>query len=65
MKLGTQVGPSPGHILLDEDPASPPPKGQAPKFSAHICCGQIARWINTPLDMEVGDGPGHIVLHGI
>ena len=30
MKLGTEVGPGPGHIVLDGDPAlpaSPPPKG--------------------------------------
>jgi len=33
MKLGVQLGLSPGHIVLDRDPASPPPKGQSPKFS--------------------------------
>ena len=35
MKLGVQVGLSPGHIVLDRDPASPPPKGQSPKFSTN------------------------------
>jgi len=30
MKLGMQVGLGPGHILLDGDPASPPPKGHSP-----------------------------------
>ena len=30
MKLGTQVGLGPGHIVLDGDPAPPPPKGRAP-----------------------------------
>ena len=27
-------------------------------------CGQTAGWIKMPLGMEVGLGPGHIVLHG-
>jgi len=30
MKLGVQVGLSPGHIVLDGDPASPHPKGPSP-----------------------------------
>jgi len=30
MKLGTQVGLGPGHIVLDRDPAPPPPKGHSP-----------------------------------
>ena len=40
MKLGMQVGLSPGHIVLDGDPATPPQRGTAPQFSAHICRGQ-------------------------
>jgi len=65
MKLGIQVGLGPGHIVLDEDPALPPPKGQSPQFhSAHICCGQMAGWIKMPLGMEVGLGPGDFVLAG-
>ena len=28
----------------------------------HICCGQMAVWINMPLGMEVGLGPGDFVL---
>jgi len=28
----------------------------------HICCGQMAAWINMPLGMEVGLGPGDFVL---
>ena len=32
MKLGKEVGPDPGHIVLDVDPAS--------QFSAHVYCGQ-------------------------
>jgi len=64
MKLGLQVGLVPGHIVLDGDPA-PSPKGHSPRFSAHICCGQMAVWIKMPLGMEVGLGPGDIVLDGI
>jgi len=30
MKLGTQVGLDPGHIVLDGDPGPPPPKGHSP-----------------------------------
>jgi len=28
----------------------------------HVYCGQTAGWIKTQLGMEVGLGPGHIVL---
>jgi len=28
----------------------------------HVYCGQTARWIKMALGMEVGLGPGHIVL---
>jgi len=64
MKLGTEVGLGPGHIMLDGDPA--PPKGVHLQFSAHIGCGQTAEYIKMPLGTEVGLGPapGHIVLHG-
>jgi len=41
-----------------------PKKGQSPQFSAHVYCGQTAAWIKMPLGMEVGLGPGHIVLDG-
>jgi len=41
-----------------------PKKGAQPPISAHIYCGQTARWIKMPLGMEVGLGPGHIVLGG-
>ena len=37
MKLGIQVGLGAGHIVLDEDPALPLPKGHSPQFSAHVC----------------------------
>jgi len=38
-------------------------KGQSsPHFSAHVYNGQTAGWIRIPLGMEVGLGPGDIVL---
>jgi len=65
VKLGTQVGLDPDHIVLDGDPAPPPQKGdRAPQFSAHVYCGQMAGWIKMELYTEVGLSPGHIVLDG-
>jgi len=64
MKLSMQVGLSPGHIVLDEDPAPLPQRGTTPQFSAHICCGQMAAWIKMPLGMDVGLSPGNYVLDG-
>jgi len=42
----------------------PSPKAAytAPKFSAHICCGQMAAWINMPHGMVVGLDPDDFVL---
>jgi len=62
MKLGTQVGLGPGHIMLDGDPGPIPPKGHSPQFSAHICCGQMGGWIKMLFDTEVGLSLGDIVL---
>ena len=69
MKLGMEVGLGPGHSVLDGDPAPPPKKkGHSPQFSAHVHCGQMAGWIKMALGMQVGFGmqvglgPGHIVL---
>ena len=46
-------------------PRSPPPNGGgAPKFSAHVYCGQTAAWIKMVLCMEVGLSPGDFVLDG-
>jgi len=43
----------------------PLPKGaQRPRFSAHICCGQMAGCIKMPLGMDVGLKPGDFVLDG-
>jgi len=55
MKLGMQVGLGPGHIVLDGNPAPPPQKGGgAPKFSAHVYCGQTAAWIRMSRGMQIG-----------
>jgi len=50
MKLGMQVGLGPGHIVLDEDPAPPPPKGHSPPiFGPYVlrpngCMDQDVTW---------------------
>ena len=43
-------------------PSSSPSKGHSPQFSAHICCGQMAGWIEMPLGRKVGLGPSDILL---
>ena len=70
MKLDMEVGLDTNHIVLDGDPAPssppPPPRRGAladPTFRP-MYCGQTAAWIKMPLGMEVGLGPGHIVLDG-
>jgi len=46
-------------------PSFPPKRGIAsPQFSDHVYCGQTVRWIKMALGIEVGLGPGHIVLDG-
>ena len=64
MKLGMQVDLGLGHIVLDGDPAPPPPKGHSPQFSTHICCCQMAAWIKMSLGTEVRLGPGNCVRWG-
>jgi len=61
--LGMELSLGPDH-MLDGDPATRPQKrGHSPQFLAHVYCGQTAEWIKMPLDiMEVGRGPGHILL---
>ena len=60
-----EVGLSPGHIVLDGDPALAHRKGHiTPNFSPHVNCDQTAGWIKMPLGTEVGLGPGHIALDG-
>ena len=66
MPLGLEVRLGPGDFVLDEDPAPLPQKGgrAAPKFSAHVYCGQTARWIKMVLGMEIGLSQGDFVLNG-
>ena len=51
-------------VRLDPAPLSKRGGGQSPQFSAHVYCGQTAVCIKMPLGMEVGLGPGDIVLDG-
>jgi len=50
MTLGMQVGIDPGHIVLDGDPAPPPPKGHRPpifgpyQLRPNGCIDQDATW---------------------
>ena len=62
MLLGMGVNLGSGEFVFDGDPAAPPERGTAPRFSVHVYCGQKAAWMNTPLGTEVDLGPGHIVL---
>ena len=65
MPLGMDLGLSPVDFVLDGDPVPFPQRGTAsPQFSTHICCGQMAAWINISLGMELGLGPGDFVLDG-
>jgi len=42
-----------------------PKKGaEPPKFSAHVYCGQTAKWIKMALGMEICLGPVRIVVDG-
>jgi len=56
--------PQPRPHYVKWQPSSSPNKGHSPQFSACVCCGQTAGWIKMPLGMEVGLGPGDIVLDG-
>jgi len=35
------------------------------QFLAHVYCGQMAKWMKTPLGTEVDLGAGHVVLDGV
>jgi len=60
MPLGMEVKVGSGGVVLD-GVAAPPKRGTAhPQFSVHVCCGQTAGWMKTPLGTEVDFGPGHI-----
>jgi len=57
MKLGTEVGLGPGHIVLDRDPASCPQKGHSHPIFARVCCGQMAGLVKMPLGSWYGGRP--------
>jgi len=63
MPLDKEVDLGLGDIVLDGDPA-PPSKRAHPQYSVHVCCGQMAGWIKTPLATEIGLSSGHILLDG-
>ena len=63
MPLGTEVGLSPGDLVLDGVPALPK-KGTEPPISAHVYYGQTVAWIKMPIGTEVGLGLRDIVLDG-
>jgi len=66
MALSTDVGLDLRDIVFDVDPATPRKKAHPPHpIFAHVCCGQMAGWMKTPLGTEVDLGPGHIVLDGV
>ena len=51
----TEVNVGLGDVVLD-GVAAHPKRGTPPPFSVHVCCGQMAGWMNTPLGMEALDG---------
>jgi len=67
MALGMEVGLGPGVFVFDGNPATPRTEGTptTTQFLAHVCCGQTAGWMKTPLGTEVDLGPGQIVLNGV
>ena len=65
MKLGTQVGLAPGHIVLTGDPAPPPPNGHSPPNFLPISVA--VKWLHGSkchLDGGIGLSPGDFVLDG-
>ena len=66
MTLGTVVGLGLRDIVLDVDPATRRKGHTHPtQFLVHVCCGQMAGRMKTPLGTEVDLSPGHIVLDGV
>jgi len=65
MKLGTQVGLSPGHIVLDGDPAPLPQKVKNSNFRP---ISVVTQWLHGSrcyvLGMEINLSPGDLVLDG-
>ena len=58
--------PQPRDFVFDGDPAPFSKKGTEPLpfFGPSLYCVQTAGWIKMAIGMEVGLGPGHIVLDG-
>jgi len=57
----------PRRLCVRWGPTSPFPKrgrNIPSQFSPHVHCGQTAGWIKITLGMEIGLGPGDIVLDG-
>ena len=64
MKLGMQAGLSPGHIVLDKDPA-PPKRGTAsPSFWPMSVVAKRLDGSRCQVGIEVDLGQGHTVLDG-
>jgi len=58
-------GPRPRRFCVRWGPCSSSPKrGYAPKFLAHVYCGQTVGWIEMVLRMEIGLSPGDCVKWG-
>ena len=59
--------PRPRRLCVRWGLRSPSPKGGgvAPKFSAHVYCGETAGWIKMPVGTKVGLSPGDSVLDGV
>ena len=65
-EAGTWHGgrPEPRRLCVRWGPSFPKGGGAPPQFLAHVYCSQTPRWIKMVLGMEVGFGPGHVVLDG-
>jgi len=51
-----------GDVVLDGVNALQLPAKRGTAYSSvHVCCGQTAGWMKTPLGTEVDFGPSHIV----
>jgi len=64
MPLGTEVGLSPGHIMLDRDPWSSSQKRGTDPDIWPMSVWPTAAWIKMQLGSEADLSPGDIVLHG-
>ena len=57
--------PRPRRLSVRWGRRTPSPKGgRAPKFSAHVYCGQTAGWMKLVLGTDIGLSPGYFVLDG-